>query len=242
MTPKLTETGRGAADVKPRSLDDQRTSFDEPDAASADPINSIPVSRFDEAYRARPPWDIDGPQPALARVANAGLVAGRVLDIGCGTGENALFFASLRLEVTGLDASGAAIARAKSKARTRGLSATFIRGNVLRLAELGQTFDTVTDSGLLHVLSDHDMEQVIRGIHAVLVPEGTYWLVCFSELATVPGPRRFTRQDIARLFSDRWRIESLEHAHFELLPGRFESRFDTDTPPAAAWLARIQRI
>ena len=50
MTPKLTETGRGAADVKPRSLDDQRTSFDEPDAASADPINSIPVSRFDEAY------------------------------------------------------------------------------------------------------------------------------------------------------------------------------------------------
>ena len=104
MTPKLTETGPGAADVKPRSLDDQRTSFDEPDAASADPTNSIPVSRFDEAYRARPPWDIDGPQPALARVANAGLVAGRVLDIGCGTGENALFFASLRLEVTGLDA------------------------------------------------------------------------------------------------------------------------------------------
>jgi hypothetical protein len=76
----------------------------------------------------------------------------------------------------------------------------------------------------------------------VLVPGGTYWLACFSELAIIPGPRRLTRQDIARLFSDGWRIESIEEAHFELVPGRFEDQFDTDTPPAAAWLARIQRI
>jgi SAM-dependent methyltransferase len=238
MTPKFTETGAGAADVKPRSLNDQRTSFDEPDAASADATSSIPVSRFDEAYRARPPWDIDGPQPALARIANASLITGRVLDIGCGTGENALFFASLRLEVTGLDVSGAALAKARAKARERGLSARFIQGNVLRLAELDETFDTVTDSGLLHVLSDHEMEQVIRGIHAVLVPGGSYWLMCFSELANIPGPRRLTRDDIVRLFSDRWRIESIEEVHFELVPGRF----DGDTPPAAASLARIQRI
>ena len=58
---------------------------------------------------------------------DAGLIQGRVLDVGRGTGENALFFASRGLHVTGLDASAVAIERAQAKARTRGLSVRFIQ-------------------------------------------------------------------------------------------------------------------
>ena len=68
------------------------------------------------------------------------------------------------------DASAIAIDRAETKARTRELSVRFIQGDALRLAALAETFDTVTDSGLLHVFSDPDMELLIRGVHAVLCP------------------------------------------------------------------------
>lgn len=216
----------------------RRTSFDDPAAESASAERSIAPGRFDDAYRARPPWDIDGPQPEFARLVERGLIGGRVLDLGCGKGENALRFAEAGLEVTGLDASAVAIARAQTKAQQRRLSVRFIQANALRLAELDQTFDTVTDSGLLHVFSDEDMEQVIRGVHAVLRPGGRYWLMCFSEHATAPGPRRLTEQRIRELFQNGWRVHSIKEAQFELLPGRFA---ELTKDAAAAWLAEIER-
>ena len=88
------------------------------------------------------------------------------------------------------------------------------------------------------MFSDHEMQQVISGVHAVLKPGGTYWLMCFNEHAGAPGPRRLTREDLAALFADGWEIETIEKARFELIPGRFEN----DPLPAAAWLARIRRI
>ncbi len=47
------------------------------------------VPGWDEAYGADAlaPWDIGRPQPAFVRLAEQGLLAGRVLDSGCGTGE-----------------------------------------------------------------------------------------------------------------------------------------------------------
>lgn len=53
---------------------------------------------WDESYQDGPaPWDIDGPQPAVVRLAAGGGFAGAVLDAGCGTGENAIHVASLGL-------------------------------------------------------------------------------------------------------------------------------------------------
>ena len=140
-----------------RSAADGLTEFDSPTFDGAHAERSIAISRFDEAYRARPPWDIDGAQPAFARLLDAGHITGRVLDLGCGTGENGLRFASRGLDVTGLDASIVAIDRARTKARGRAVQARFIVGDALSLNELGETFDTVTDSGLLHVLCDQEM-------------------------------------------------------------------------------------
>lgn len=51
---------------------------------------------WDAIYRSAtpPPWDIGRPQPAFVRLADSGLLAGRVLDAGCGTGEHALLAAA----------------------------------------------------------------------------------------------------------------------------------------------------
>jgi SAM-dependent methyltransferase len=102
---------------------------------------------FDGAYRSgTPPWDIGRPQPAVIRLAEEGAIAGSVIDVGCGTGENALFLADRGHEVTGLDASPTAIARAREKAAARRSSATFLVADALELPGLGRTFDVAVDT------------------------------------------------------------------------------------------------
>ena len=62
-----------------------------------------------------PPWDISHAQPAFLRLAEAGELRGRVLDVGCGTGEHALMAAGLGLTATGVDAAPTAIGIAATK-------------------------------------------------------------------------------------------------------------------------------
>src|ERR1039458_6117514 len=53
---------------------------------------------FDGFYAGTPPWDIGRPQPAFLSLAEAGAIRGRVLDVGCGTGEHALMAAGMGLD------------------------------------------------------------------------------------------------------------------------------------------------
>ena len=63
---------------------------------------SIPDrSTFESIYAGQPPWDIGRPQKAIIDVADK--ITGSILDAGCGTGDNALFFASRGQKVTGID-------------------------------------------------------------------------------------------------------------------------------------------
>src|SRR6185312_4314520 len=89
------------------------------------------LSFFDAAYEGTPPWDIGRPQPAFVQLAETGRIQGRVLDAGCGTGENALHLAARGLDAWGIDASGKAIERAVGKAKTRALRSTFVVGDAL---------------------------------------------------------------------------------------------------------------
>jgi 2-polyprenyl-3-methyl-5-hydroxy-6-metoxy-1,4-benzoquinol methylase len=67
---------------------------------------------FNSAYEGIPPWDIGRPQREIIRLEKEGEISGRVLDVGCGTGENALYLARLDFEVWGIDAAPAAINKA----------------------------------------------------------------------------------------------------------------------------------
>jgi 2-polyprenyl-3-methyl-5-hydroxy-6-metoxy-1,4-benzoquinol methylase len=90
----------------------------------------------------------------LDHLATAGKLVGRVLDVGCGTGEHALVAASLGYEAVGVDMSKRAIELAKTKAAERGMEARFVVADVLRLDDLGEQFDAVLDCGLFHVFDD----------------------------------------------------------------------------------------
>src|SRR5438874_1952 len=170
---------------------------------------------FETAYAGQAPWDIGRPQQAFLDVADQ--VTGSVLDAGCGTGENALFFAARGQRVTGIDFLAEPIARAQRKAEERGLSANFFVMDALALKHLPEVFDSVLDSGLFHVFSDADRTRYVEGLATVLKPGGRLYLLCFSdEEPGTQGPRRVSRQELQDAFAQGWRIESIEPARAEV--------------------------
>jgi len=193
---------------------------------------------WDDAYTGdrAPPWEIGRPQPAFVRLADQGLLAGRVLDSGCGTGEHTLLAAARGAEATGIDVSARAIELARAKAAGRGLAARFETGDVLRLGDLGLTFDTVIDSGVFHVFSDEDRIRYVASLASVLRPGGRCYLICFSDRQPGDaGPRRVSQDELRAAFGDGWAITSIEAETFEI------NRAMLDFASAQAWLAAIDR-
>ncbi len=171
---------------------------------------------FESVYHGEPPWDIGHPQKEYIQLEQEGEIVGSVLDVGCGTGENALYLAEHGHEVWGIDFIPTAIEKAQEKAAQRHLTATFLVLNALELHTLGRTFDTVIDSGLFHVLGDEERPLFVDSLAAAVRRGGTYFMLCFSE--SVPGdygPRRVTQAEIKASFQDGWRINYIRSAIME---------------------------
>jgi SAM-dependent methyltransferase len=194
---------------------------------------------WDASYTlSRPPaWDIGRSQAAFVQLAERGLLRGRVLDCGCGTGEHALLAASHGAEVIGIDTSAHAIERARGKAAERGLAARFEVADALSLADLGLMFDTVLDCGTFHVFEDEDRVRYVCGLASVLRDGGYCYLMCFSDRQRGKwGPRRVSQEELRTAFGPGWRITSIEADRFEV------NESWLGIPAAQAWLAVIQRV
>ncbi len=197
---------------------------------------------WDWAYAegGRAPWDIGRPQPVFLRLANDGLLAGRVLDAGCGTGEHTLLAASAGADAVGIDLSPLAIEQARAKAAERGIKARFEVADALNLADLALTFDTIIDSGLFHVFDDERRARYVQALASVLRPGGTCYLMCFSDRqpGTV-GPRRVSEDELRAAFGTGWAVLSIVADTFDLDPsaaGIF------GTASAQSWRATIERV
>jgi SAM-dependent methyltransferase len=189
---------------------------------------------FNGAYLGVPPWDIGRPQREFVKLAEAGEVKGDVIDVGCGTGEHAIYLSSLGHPALGVDAAPRAIEKAKAKAAERGSKAEFIVADALDLGALGREFDTAIDCGLFHVFSDQEREVYASSLASALRPRGRYFMLCFSDKEPDfwGGPRRVSRQEILSTFSLGWRVDYIRPARFETFQGPDGGR---------AWLAAVSR-
>lgn len=193
------------------------------------------MSFFNEAYRGVPPWDIGRPQGEFVRLAEEGKVKGDVIDIGCGTGENAIMFASMGHKVLGVDSSPLAIEKAKAKGKQRKSPAEFVVANALDLESIGRKFDEAIDCGLFHVFSDRERGSFAKSLRGVLNPGGVYFMLCFSdrEPSDWGGPRRVTKEEIRSTFSSGWRVNWIR-------PARFESQYHD--VGGHGWLSSITKL
>ena len=188
---------------------------------------------FDEMYAGVPPWDIGRAQPEVVRIAEAGGFAEPVIDVGCGTGENALELASRGLRVLGIDASPRAIDAAKAKASERGISAEFLVADALALDPLDRRFRTALDCGVFHVFDDPERPLYVASLASAVEPGGVLHLLCFSDLQPGSfGPRRVTQEELRESFADGWDVMEIVAATFV-----------TNLPElqAKAWRATIVR-
>jgi SAM-dependent methyltransferase len=136
---------------------------------------------YDAWYRwGTPPW-VGGPRSELVDLVTTGrLKPCRVLDLGCGVGDNAIFLAEHGFEVTGADFAPSAIARARGKAATAGVAVEFLVDDLTNPHALRGPYDLLVDYGTLDDLDAPGRDAYMRSVVRLAGPGARFMLWCFE--------------------------------------------------------------
>ena len=169
--------------------------------------NYLTAADWDAIYReGTPAWDAGAPHAELRRVLDEyGLRPQTVLEIGCGTGADAILLARRRFEVTAVDCSPIAVERARLRAEQHDALLRFVLDNVFDFAPSAGQFDLVYDAGFYHFVRQTCLERYLDLLSHITRP-GSYYL-CLAGAAneaTEEGPPQVTedeiRDELGRLF------------------------------------------
>ncbi|MEU3605398.1 methyltransferase domain-containing protein [Streptomyces sp. NPDC035033] len=152
-------------------------------------------------------------QPNGALVAEvAGLAPGRVLDVGCGEGADAIWLARTGWDVTALEVSGVALRRAAAHAREAGVGIRWVHAGLAEAALPPASFDLV--SAQYPALPRTPGSSAERALLAAVAPGGVLLLVHHAGMETrSASDGAFDPADyvwpsmVAALLDDDWRVE-----------------------------------
>lgn len=119
-------------------------------------------------------WEFDHPSPELVALVAAGLLEtrGKVLDVGCGGGLDAIFLARYGFKVVGVDISATALKIARKRARRAHVKVSWREGNVLELPIADGSTDFINDRGVFHIIAESDRPRYAAELFRVLKPGG----------------------------------------------------------------------
>jgi len=166
------------------------------------------------------PWDTGITPPEIVAMIESGQVPiGRALDLGCGTGTNAIYLARQGFEVTGIDVSRRAIALARRKVQAAQLAdrvrlecgdVTLMRrwvpGGSVEQPPFSGGIDFAFDIGCFHNLNAEARGRYVSALTAVLKPGAVYMLYAFEPQADRRG---VALDEIAALFDPAYRLDTL---------------------------------
>jgi tellurite methyltransferase len=170
---------------------------------------------YDNGYRAcRCFW---GTEPGSLVVKLSKVITSfrglNVLDVGCGEGKNAMFFAARGAVVRAVDISEIAIARARELSSASGVNGILFDVKDVRNLRLSpDQFDVVVAYGLFHCLGDRsEIASICRQLQSAIRAGGYFILCAFNsrrqELTAHPGftPTILGHEDYVGMFSG-WEI------------------------------------
>jgi SAM-dependent methyltransferase len=172
---------------------------------------TVTKAEWNARYQERnTPWDSGRPSRELLRVLDEGWVAPcRAVELGCGTGTNAVFLATRGFEVTAIDLSPLALERARERAAAAGVEALFVEADVCRFDAELEPFDFVFDRGCYHGVRRVDLQGFLNTLSRLTHPGSKYLLLTGNaNEQTEQGPPRLheheLRADLERLFEFDW--------------------------------------
>ena len=133
---------------------------------------------FELQYLSKPPWD-SGIAPPELKKFTAEHIPGRALDLGCGTGTNAIYLAQRKWSVIGVDFAWQAVWQARRKAKNLDIEIEFRQSDVTQLAKISGPFELILDIGCFHSLSNMAKTRYLRNAARLLAPDGVFLLYAF---------------------------------------------------------------
>jgi SAM-dependent methyltransferase len=181
------------------------------------------MNRFNVMYRlGLTPWerrDVEATWRSALDAPDAP-ATGRALDVGCGSGRDAVHLAKLGWQVTAVDFVDAALTSARRRAEQEGVQVKWVQGDVGRLGELGLEpgFALLYDFGCLHGLSDDARRGAARGLTDLAAPNATLLLLAFKAGRRIFLPRGMNEEEILALLGDAWDLQSRQSQVSDELP------------------------
>jgi SAM-dependent methyltransferase len=178
------------------------------------------VPDWDALYRqGTPPWETGRPSPELMHLVQERVLRPcSTLELGCGTGANAIYLSQKRFEVTALDASPLALERARLRCEQDGGLVRFVLADIYDFAKKAERFDLVLDVGFYHFARRKQLARFLDMLWWVTRP-GSYYLTlagAAGEPVVEGGPPQVSEEEIR---SELGRLFEFVH----LRPMRWES-------------------
>ena len=198
-------------------------------------VSPTEIPDWDAVYRrGTPPWDSGRPASELVRLVDQGVLRPcSVLELGCGTGADAIYLAQHKFDVTAVESSPIALERARNRAQQQDTLVRFVLDDVFDFAQEAGQFDLVYDGGFYHFIRRGQLDRLLDLLWRVTRPDSYYLAIAGGvRKKNGDGPPQVSEKEIRAELGRLFECVELRRCRIE------GSQNDVDYP---GWSCLMQR-